>query len=210
MGVPNVFYSYWFVKSDHLGKVSVGLQSSAGDNAAILVDGSGSLVPANWVIFDNAVFFLRTKNGALSDLTWASLGFCNVGFGAGGDCVGIPENLVRYDSPAFAGFSVSADWGQDTYWDAYARYAGEYNGIKIAAVSGWSETNGCRGNQTDGRVAAPTRLHHAGRTNARHQVTLQLAFRRARPSTHNRHRRRGLLAVRPLHRARGDRSVCLG
>jgi hypothetical protein len=37
----NVFYSYWFVKSDHLGKVSVGLQSSAGDNAAILVDGSG-------------------------------------------------------------------------------------------------------------------------------------------------------------------------
>ena len=28
---------------------------------------------------------------------------------------------------------VSADWGQDTYWDAYARYAGEYNGIKLAA-----------------------------------------------------------------------------
>ena len=25
-GLPNVFYSYWFVKSDHLGKVSVGLQ----------------------------------------------------------------------------------------------------------------------------------------------------------------------------------------
>ena len=49
--------------------------------------------------------------------------------------MGTPENLVRYDSPTFAGFSVSADWGQDTYWDAYARYAGEYNGIKLAAVS---------------------------------------------------------------------------
>ena len=91
MGVPNVFYSYWFVKSDHLGKVSVGLQSSAGDNAAILVDGSGSLVPANWVIFDNGNFFLRAKNGALSrTLTWGGLGFCNVGFGAGGDCVASP------------------------------------------------------------------------------------------------------------------------
>ena len=66
MGVPDVFYSYWFVKSDHLGKVSVGLQSSAGDNAAILVDGSGSLVPANWVTFDNAMFLIRAKNGALS------------------------------------------------------------------------------------------------------------------------------------------------
>ena len=147
MGVPNVFYSYWFVKSDHLGKVSVGLQSSAGDNAAILVDGSGSLVPANWVTFDFGSFFIRGKNGATSDLTWNSLSFCNVGFGAAGDCVGVPENLVRYDSPTWAGFSVSADWGQDTYWDVYARYSGEYNGIKLAAVTGWSETNGCRGNQ---------------------------------------------------------------
>ena len=101
MGAPNVFYSYWFVKSDHLGKVSVGLQSSAGDNAAILVDGSGSLVPANWVQFDNAAFFIRGKNGALSNLTWGSLGFCNVGFGNAGDCVGTPENLVRYDSPTW-------------------------------------------------------------------------------------------------------------
>ena len=31
-----------------------------------------------------------------------------------------------------------------------ARYAGEYNGIKLAAVSGWSQTNGCGGNQTAG------------------------------------------------------------
>jgi hypothetical protein len=46
------------------------------------------------------------------------------------------------------GFSLSADWGQDTYWDIYGRYSGEWNGIKLAAVTGWSETNGCRGNQT--------------------------------------------------------------
>ena len=100
--------------------------------------------------FDNAAFFIRSKNGALTDHTWGGLGFCNVGFGNAGDCVGVPENLVRYDSPAFAGFSVSADWGQDTYWDVYGRYAGEYNGIKLAAVAGWSQTNGCRGNQTAG------------------------------------------------------------
>ena len=51
--------SYWFIKSDHLGKLGVGLQSSASDNAAILVDGSGSLVPANWVMFDYNGFLLR-------------------------------------------------------------------------------------------------------------------------------------------------------
>ena len=54
-------------------------------------------------------------------------------------------------APTWAGFSVSADWGQDTYWDAFVRYSGEYNGIKLAAVTGWSETNGCRGNQTAGQ-----------------------------------------------------------
>ena len=142
------------MKSDHLGKVSVGLQSSAADNAAILVDGSGSLVPANWVQFDNAAFFIRSKNGALSNVTWSSVGFCNIGNGNGGDCVGTPENLVRYDSPVLAGFSVSADWGQDSYWDVYARYAGEWNGIKLAAVAGWSQTNGCEGNQIAGPLSS--------------------------------------------------------
>ena len=72
-GPVEVLNSYWFIKSDHLGKVSVGQQSSAGDNAAILVDGSGSLVPANWVMFDNAGFFIRNKvTGRL--LSWRKLG----------------------------------------------------------------------------------------------------------------------------------------
>ena len=31
----NTLQSFWFVKSDHLGKVSVGLQSQASDNTAI-------------------------------------------------------------------------------------------------------------------------------------------------------------------------------
>jgi hypothetical protein len=142
-GSVDVLNSYWFIKSDHLGKVSVGQQSSAGDNAAILVDGSGSLVPANWVMFDNASFAIRSKTGNLTGVTWGDLGNCFLsGNRIGGDCEAIPTNVVRYDSPVFAGFSVSADWGQNGgYWDAYARYAGEYNGIKIAATSGWSQDN---------------------------------------------------------------------
>ncbi len=36
---------------------------------------------------------------------------------------------------------MSADWGQDDYWDVYGRYAGEWNDFKIAATTGWSETN---------------------------------------------------------------------
>ena len=95
------------------------------------------------MLFDNAGFFIRAKDGALTGATWGSLGTCFLsGQNIGGDCEAIPTNVVRYDSPVFAGFSVSADWGQNGgYWDAYARYAGEYNGIKIAATSGWSQDN---------------------------------------------------------------------
>lgn len=133
--------SYWFLKSDHLGKLGVGLQSSASDNAAILVDGSGSLVPANWVMFDYNNFQLRNSfTGLLSGLTWGQMGsFCRGGGGTGGDCFGAPRDSIRYDSPTFAGFSFSASWGEDDFWDVSARYSGEFNGFKLAAAAAYSE-----------------------------------------------------------------------
>jgi predicted porin len=133
--------SFWFIKSDHLGKVSVGLQSQASDNAAILVDGSGSLVPANWVAFDYNNFFIRQSgNPNAQVIKWGPIGGCKGG-GAIGDCNGDTMNVVRYDSPTFGGFSVSASWGEDDMWDVAARYAGEFNGFKVAAAAAYSENS---------------------------------------------------------------------
>jgi hypothetical protein len=152
----SAFQSFWFIKSDNLGKVSVGQQSPASDNTAILVDGSGSLVPANWVPFDNQAFFLKfngqraTINPPGPDNTytrnWGDLQACNFigrqNTGAAGDCGGQagPGNYVRYDSPTYAGFSVSADWGEDDIWDVAARYAGEHGGFKVAVAGSYAET----------------------------------------------------------------------
>jgi hypothetical protein len=131
--------SYWFIKSDHLGKVSIGLQSSVTDNAAVLVDGSGSLVPANWVFFENNSFQVRTAAGGDAGIWQSFGGFCRGGGGAGGDCFGAPRDSIVYNSPTFAGFSVGASWGEDDFWDATARYAAESSGFKVAAVVGYSE-----------------------------------------------------------------------
>jgi hypothetical protein len=141
--------SFWFIKSDQLGKISVGKQSQASDNTAILVDGSGSLVPANWVSFDTNNFFIRNRTtGQLSGLTWGGAGGCVFG-----DCNGAPTNSVRYDSPTFAGFSVSASWGEDDFWDVAARYAGEWRDFKVSAAAAYSQTNSTSGNS--GNVIQP-------------------------------------------------------
>lgn len=129
-GDVTVLQSYWFIKSDHLGKVGVGLQNQASNDTAILVDGSGSLIPANYVAFEYGAF------GAQGSQTrWGDIFGCS-------DCNGYPTESVRYDSPSFGGFSFSASWGHDEFWDVAARYAGEHGGFKIAAAAAFSETSG--------------------------------------------------------------------
>ena len=123
-GPVAVLQSFWFLKSDHLGKVSVGLQSQASDNAAILPDGSGSLVPANWVAFDYGSFFIRNSTGALTTTTWGSIGGASAAVPSATATAALRTSSVT-NSPTFAGFSVSASWGQDDMWDVAARYAGE-------------------------------------------------------------------------------------
>jgi len=153
----NVLQSYWFIKSEQLGKVSVGQQSQASDNTAILVDGSGSLVPANWVLFDGQNFFLRSGGALVTDINGGTIGWgsglalCqHLGLPIGADCNGVTTNSVRYDSPTFGGFSVSASWGEDDFWDIAARYAGEFSGFKIAIAGAYSRVTEGAGDGVDG------------------------------------------------------------
>ncbi len=146
----SMLQSYWFINSDHMGKLSVGQLSHASDNTAILVDGSGSLVPANWLVIEGSSFFLRSNGltsggnqvGVATDLRWGDVLHCGqTSAGIAADCNGLPLNSVRYDSPTFGGFSVSATWGEDDFWDVAARYAGEFNGIKLAVAAAYSHTS---------------------------------------------------------------------
>ena len=139
-GGVGVLQSFWFLKSNTLGKLSIGKQSSAADNVAILPDGSGSLVPANYVLFDNNSFFIRQK-GTPTNLTWGSLATCpKIQIGVSADCDGVPNNNIRYDSPTFGGFSASASWGESDIWAVAGRYAGEFHEFKLAAAIAYTES----------------------------------------------------------------------
>ena len=147
-----VIQSFWYLKSETLGKLSVGTQSSAADNAALLPDGSGSLIFANYIMYDINGFNMR-RNGAFvgtaaTSFNWGSLATCQSfggTLGLGADCDGVPNNNIRYDTPTIAGFSASASWGEDDIWAVSGRYAGEMAGFKLAAAVGYFESTNDNG-----------------------------------------------------------------
>ena len=134
----NVQMSHWYIASKDYGKLSVGRNALAAKSAAMFTDLSGTQVIANYVLFDGGGFFLRS-NGKLLNLKWGDFGYCYAQQRPwGGDCDGIVMNGVRYDSPTFAGFSVSASWGEDDDREIAGRYAGEVSGFKLAFGIGYS------------------------------------------------------------------------
>lgn len=140
----NVQMSYWYIQSKDLGKLSVGKQVNAAKSAAMFTDQSGTQVVDNYTLLDGfPQFKLRdATTGNLLGVTWGNLGFCYMqGLPIGGDCNGIVMNAVRYDTPVFAGFTASASWGEDDFWEVALRYNGEFSGFKVSLGAGYSQTN---------------------------------------------------------------------
>lgn len=138
----NTQMSYWYIQSKDLGKLSVGRQAHAAKSAAMFTDQSGTQIFDNYTFLSGfPQFFLRDgTTGALSGVTWGNLSFCySQALPLGGDCNGIVMNGVRYDTPAFAGFTASASWGEDDFWEVALRYSGEFSGFKVLAGAGYSE-----------------------------------------------------------------------
>jgi predicted porin len=50
------------------------------------------------------------------------------------------RNIVRYDTPEFAGFVGTAAWGEDDIWDMKLAYKGEVGDFKLVAQVGYGES----------------------------------------------------------------------
>ncbi|MBA2126982.1 porin [Hyphomicrobium methylovorum] len=138
--------SYWFLKSDTYGRIAVGKQSPAGDNAAFNSDLSGTTAAAYWVTYDAWNFGIRLSDGSYSNFTWgggkgAAGGQCHGWGGGAADCVGSPRNQVRYDSPVLSGFQVVASWGEDDEWGVTGYYTQTWGDFLVKGVASYSGTN---------------------------------------------------------------------
>jgi predicted porin len=134
-GVPlDIRHSAWYLDSKSLGRVWVGKTSTATDgiteiNLANINSGNADI--SGW----NNGFFLRNNGTLKSGVTWGNLqSGWNNNIGEGDR-----NNTVRYISPAFAGFTVSSSWSEDDKLDTALRYAGEFNGVRLAAGIGYQK-----------------------------------------------------------------------
>jgi hypothetical protein len=151
----NTQMAYWYVASQDYGKLSVGKAAHAAKSAAMFTDLSGTQIIDNYTFLDGFPQFVIRSGGDLtpSALTWGQLAFCySQALPLGGDCNGLVMNGVRYDSPTFKGFSASASWGEDDFWEVAGRYAGEVQGLKLAFGVGYSEM---RDENTSGASVSP-------------------------------------------------------
>ena len=146
----DVRHSAWWLDNKQLGRVWVGKTGSSTDGiteinlANMNTAGSGDA----WI----GAFNLRNANGSRSTQSWNNV---TPSFNGAWNIDGDRNAVVKYVSPTFVGFTASATWGEDDFWDTALRYAGEFNGVRIAAGIGYKQQNGNPGKAgTDGDACA--------------------------------------------------------
>lgn len=133
--------SNWWLKSKDYGKVTVGLEGTALYHVLDDADGANTrnFSDAQAGAVYQGTFGLRHNGAAVgSNLTWGGIlqGIDNGTVGQDGR-----KNIVRYDSPTIAGFTVTASWGEDDDWGVSLTYANTWGDFKVLGKTGYGQVN---------------------------------------------------------------------
>ncbi len=133
-------HAHWFLKSKTYGKFAVGLNGTA--TYHLLDDADG----ANTRNYDDAEaapvalgqFKIRVGGQFVNNLQWRDIlqGVNNDTPGQNGR-----RNIVRYDSPDFHGFVLTASWGEDDMAGVALTYKGEIHDFKVVGKVGYEENS---------------------------------------------------------------------
>jgi predicted porin len=136
--------SYWYVKSSKLGSVAVGLNGTATYHA---IDDADGVNTRNYSDYQAAGAYMGNFQAINGGILWKQVlrGWDSNSVGQSSR-----KNVILYNSPTFAGFSVSAAWGEDDLWDVAADYEGKIGAFSIKAKGGYGESTdpsatGCGG-----------------------------------------------------------------
>lgn len=149
----DIRHSAWWLERKDLGRVWVGHTSMAADGITEI-----NLANINSTSNDHSGniggFFLRNANGVLSNVTYGGV-HSGSNFNVG---EGDRNNTIKYVSPTLHGFTFSTAWGEDDKWDVALRYAGEFNGVRVAGGVGYTQISTNVGAGDGGCANAPISL----------------------------------------------------
>lgn len=128
-----------YIESERYGKVTWGFAGQPSDGAPEM-DLSGAHYAGYAAIADVGGGFQWRMNNGLG-LSGVTLG------GVFDDLNGDTFNIIRYDTPTIAGFTLSVAWGEDDLWDVALAYEKELGAFEVAAAIGYTEN---RDNDDDG------------------------------------------------------------
>ncbi len=136
----NVRHSAWWIENKNFGKVWVGQTSQATDGITeINLANAGHFANQSTGVATIGAFNAFDKsNPANTRTVRLFMGGNNTDSAQIGE--GNRRNLVKYETPALAGFVASAAFGEDDMWDVALRYAGEFSGFKLAFGVGYEQT----------------------------------------------------------------------
>jgi predicted porin len=121
-------HSTWYLKSKTWGQVNVGKTGTAAEDITEAnLSQTGAFAKYSDIEDSGLGMFMR-RNGESSGIQWFRL-LKDTGDQPG---EGDRENVIRYETPEFGGFTAVTAWGEDDLWDVGLKYAGEHAGFKIA------------------------------------------------------------------------------
>jgi hypothetical protein len=132
--------------------VKIGHGSTASDNVVLIDLGRRSAAGTPDIALYNGGFILRSDAGLLGsnvNVNWAAAIRGHESWDT------TRRNHVMYETPTLHGFTVQTAWGEDNYWDVALRYAGEFNGVRVAFGIAYQEDSEFN---APGQPAAPGTL----------------------------------------------------
>ncbi len=125
-----------FLRHAQLGLVKIGHGSTATDNLVLIDLGGTAGGSTSDVALYNGGFILRSNAGLLGNsatTNWAQAIRGHESWDTS------RRNHVLYETPTLQGFTLQAAVAEDNYWDVALRYAGEFNGVRVAFGIGYQE-----------------------------------------------------------------------
>lgn len=119
-----------FIESEQYGRLTWGFTAQPSDGASEMDLSGGIFAGYSSVDSVGGGFEWRLSGGALSGVTLGDV-FNNLN--------GDTFDIIRYDTPTIAGFTLSASWGEDDIWDVALTYEKELGDFEVAAAIAYTE-----------------------------------------------------------------------